>query len=105
MVASEGQESTNRQEERSSEIAPNRVDGETSPQTQGLAQPIRRKTPRNCGIYVKGSIYDVPVWYTIDTGASRTVVSSRIYNTIDPVKNPPVTGHVHISLEQANGTP
>ena len=41
---------------------------------------IRRKVPKGSGVYVKGSIQGVPIWGTVDTGASRSVVSSRIFN-------------------------
>ena len=40
------------------------------------------------GVYIKGSVEDVPILFTADTGASRTVISTRVYEKIDKEKQP-----------------
>ena len=45
------------------------------------------------------------VWYSIDTEASRTVVSSRVYDNIKEEDRPDLRESCHLNMEQANGTP
>ena len=39
---------------------------------------------RECcgGVYIRGAVENIPVVFTVDTGASRTVVSRRVYDQI-----------------------
>jgi len=53
------------------------------------------------GIYIKGSICDVDVDFTLDTGASRTIVSERIYKKMRV--NQPALIETKMSPYQANG--
>ena len=69
------------------------------PNTLHNIETIHRKTSKSNGIYVKGSIYGIPIWFTIDTGASRTVVSTRVYNKINTENRPTLQSHHHIALE------
>ncbi len=67
---------------------------------------VKKKLPCVAGIYVKGVIQGVETWFTVDTGASRTIISKRIFrkieeNTSIKLKRP-AKGR---SLEQAGGTP
>ena len=73
------------------------------PNTLDNIETIHKKTPKSNGIYVKGSIYGIPIWFTTDTGASRTVVSTRVYNKINTKNRPTLQSHHHIALEQADG--
>ena len=49
---------------------------------------VRRGVPRVSGIYVKGHVETVDIVYTVDTGASATLVSSRVFDEI-PVEQKP----------------
>ena len=40
------------------------------------------------GVYIKGLVEDVPIIFTADTGASRTVISTKVYNKIAVEKQP-----------------
>lgn len=74
------------------------------PDQQNHAEVIRRKIPKCSGIYIKGSVHGVPVYYTVDTGASRTIVSWRIFNQIPKSNCPSIQVDKQVPLEQANGT-
>ena len=54
------------------------------------------------GVYVKGAVNGEPVVFTADTGASRTVVSSRIFQKIPAKDRPSIKGTV--GLVGAGGT-
>ena len=90
MVASAGQDTTsntNGNDERTDDIdnedtRPNDIAGSREPQ----AAYVNRKLPKCCGVYVEGSIYGIPVWYTVDTGASHTILSKRVFSKIQKVK-------------------
>jgi transposase InsO family protein len=90
-----------KQEQRSEEnILEDKVEKEGQSSTV-----VRRGAPRCPGVYVQGSIQDIEVWYTVDTGASRTIVSDRIFKKIsnkDPVMLSRKNG---VPLEQADGNP
>ena len=43
---------------------------------------LRRSIPRVCGLYAKGFIDNVETVFTIDSGASATLVSSRIFHKL-----------------------
>ncbi|KAH3860129.1 hypothetical protein DPMN_023020 [Dreissena polymorpha] len=68
--------------------------GEVPIEDNGLDQQkkeekiIRRRKPDSSGVYVKGSIQGINLTFTADTGATRTIISDRIYNKIDPKKRP-----------------
>ena len=67
---------------------------------------IRRGLPQTAGVYVKGEILGVNVWFTVDTGASRTVLSKRVFNKILGNQRPKLTKHNNsAALEQAAGIP
>ena len=55
------------------------------------------------GVYLKGLIEDVPVVFTADTGASKTLISSRVYNKIKEDVRPKLRKTA--SLRAANGKP
>ncbi len=40
------------------------------------------------GVYIKGQIEGIPILFTADTGASRTVISERVYNRMIDGKRP-----------------
>ena len=73
-----------------------------APESEGQ---IRRKVPKSPGIYVKGSIEGVSVWYTVDSGASRTVLSDRVFRQISKDRRPELQEGDDAPLEQAAGTP
>ena len=49
---------------------------------------VRREIPKVSGVYVKGSVCGVDVVFTIDTGASLSLISKRIYKEISKAKKP-----------------
>ena len=48
-----------------------------------------RKLPD--GIYIRGTIQGYPILYTADTGASKTVLSKRVYDSMRPEDKPPLS--------------
>ena len=48
-----------------------------------------RKLPD--GVYIRGSVQGYPMLFTADTGASRTIVSSRIFESMRPEDKPELT--------------
>jgi hypothetical protein len=54
-------------------------------------------------IYLKGFVKDILVVFTADTGASRTLISSRIYNKIKEEVKPKLRNTT--CLRAANGKP
>jgi transposase InsO family protein len=65
---------------------------------------IRREIPKVDGVYVKGDIQDVDVVYTIDTGASISLISSRVFNEIPSRDRPAVSDKVP-TIHNADGKP
>ena len=65
---------------------------------------IRREIPKAPGVYVKGSIYGMPVWCTADTGASRTIVSVKTFKNIQKHKTVELDTTTQTPLEQADGS-
>ena len=43
---------------------------------------IRRDLPRFDGLYVEGEVENIPLTFTIDTGATHTIISDRIFRRI-----------------------
>ena len=55
------------------------------------------------GLYIEGTVEDTLVVFTTDTGASKTIVSSRIFNRLRESEKPKLTGA--IGLRGAGGMP
>jgi hypothetical protein len=51
-------------------------------------QKVRREKPKCSGVYVEGSVQGIEVLFTIDTGATRTFMSKRIFEKIPSEKKP-----------------
>ena len=66
---------------------------------------IRRKIPKCPGVYVEGQICGVPTWITVDTGASRTILSESLYRKIPAEKQLNLSSERRVPLEQAGGSP
>ena len=49
---------------------------------------VRRGIPQASGVYVKGSVEGVDTVFTIDTGASATILSRKVFSKIHPDKQP-----------------
>jgi hypothetical protein len=51
---------------------------------KGVEDRTRVKQCRgiSTGVYIKGSVEDVPVQFTVDTGASRTVISTKVFTRV-----------------------
>ena len=56
------------------------------------------------GVYVKGSICDIDVVYTVDTGASISLLSDRIYQEIKKQHRPQLDEKTPL-MTNANGKP
>lgn len=61
------------------------------------------RKPLSEGIYVRGSLNDLPILFTADTGASRTIISSKVYSRLDPTQRPVLQGGT--CLKGASGAP
>ena len=68
-----------------------------------------RKLPD--GIYIRGTAQGYPLLFTTDTGASKTIISSRVYESFKPedrpklVKTSKLVGAGGVSIkEQGKGT-
>lgn len=48
----------------------------------------RHRTPHYPGVYIKGSLQGVQTIFTVDTGASRTLVSMKLYESIPSDRRP-----------------
>ena len=64
---------------------------------------VRRGAPRDPGVYIKGHIQGVSVWFTVDTGAGRTLVSQRIFNKIIKLNPSIPVLDKNVNLVQADG--
>ena len=60
---------------------------ERGPVDSGEGSTVRRGQPKCSGVYVKGYVNHVPVWMTVDTRASKTILSSRVFWKIRGSKN------------------
>lgn len=50
--------------------------------------PTKRETPRYNGLYAKGSVQNVKVYFTIDTGAATTLLSTSLFDKIPKGQRP-----------------
>ena len=51
---------------------------------------LRRSIPRVCGLYAKGVVENVETVFTIDSGASSTLVATRLFNELSKTKQYPL---------------
>ena len=65
----------------------NNLKGTSEAVIKSLKNP--RKLPD--GIYIKGTAQGYPILYTADTGASKTVLSKRVYDNMRPEDKPPLS--------------
>ena len=63
---------------------------------------VRREIPNVDGVYIKGAIQGVEVVYTVDTGASITLLSKKIFDQIPRNEKPSLHPKVPI-LKNADG--
>ena len=82
----------------------NQIDKEVNEALVEEEQLKRSKTPRCTGVYILGNLYNKPVWFTIDTGASRTIVSWRVFQQLPRDKCTLNCDGKGVTMEQANGT-
>jgi hypothetical protein len=61
--------------------------GDNSPPLKFL-DVVGRQVMRSDGVYVDGSIQGIKVTFTADTGAARTVISSKLFRKIPNSKKP-----------------
>ncbi|KAH3803436.1 hypothetical protein DPMN_131697 [Dreissena polymorpha] len=88
--------------EESSEVGQRetRQDARRVPGSKGAEEKLRSLGD---GLFVKGSINEVPVIFTTDTGASRTIISKKVYRRIPEGSKPVLSGNT--SLRGASGVP
>ena len=60
-----------------------------------------RKLPD--GVYIRGSVQGYPILFTADTGASKTTVSSRVFDSMRPKDKPELVKTA--KLVGASGSP
>lgn len=68
-----------------------------------FAKGVSYVSRRSQGLYVEGYVGDIPVAFTVDTGATISVVSQNIYNKMSMQEKPALNRSV--SLMGANGLP
>ena len=75
------------------------------PLTPNLANtsPTLKRIVRSDGFYLEASVEGVKMTFTIDTGATKTVISEKIYNSIPQSKRPKLTKTA--GLTEASGQP
>ena len=73
------------------------------PAPQGEEPKIQRRLRPSEGIYVKGEINGVQLTFTADTGATRSIISPHIYNSIPKLHRPILRKSV--SLSGVSGLP
>ena len=66
---------------------------------------VRREKPLCAGVYVKGLLQGEEVTFTIDTGATRTIVSTRVYYRLPEGSRPELMGNSRSHLSCADGRP
>ena len=47
---------------------------------------MTRKLPD--GVYIRGTVQGYPLLFTTDTGASKTIISTRVYDSMQPGDRP-----------------
>ena len=66
---------------------------------------IRREIPFYDGVYIKGKINGIQTIFTVDTGATRTIVSERVYSEIPSIYKPEITQQRKGRMSCADGRP
>ena len=64
---------------------------------------VRRELPMFDGIYISGQLQGLDVQFTVDTGASTTLVSRAVYNELPDVRKPTLKATTR-SIKTADGT-
>ena len=78
--------------------------GTHSPQEEQTEEAkIQRRLKRSEGIYVEGEIEGIKLTFTADTGATRSIISPRIYNSISKQHRP--TLRKSVGLSDVSGLP
>ncbi|KAK3086913.1 hypothetical protein FSP39_025347 [Pinctada imbricata] len=62
---------------------------------------ITDRLPYADGLYIKGTVGEIEVHFTMDTGSSKTILSSRVYNQMEQHRKPSLGGK--IKLKGAGG--
>ncbi|MCG8048608.1 MAG: retroviral-like aspartic protease family protein, partial [Candidatus Thiodiazotropha endolucinida] len=60
-------------------------------QDDAVIKSIKHSRKLPDGIYIRGTVQGYPILYTADTGASKTVLSKRVYDNMRPEDKPPLT--------------
>lgn len=66
---------------------------------------IRRELPVLDGVYIHGEVQGVEVSFTVDTGATSTLISTTLYNHIPDHQRPPLNSVTNRKVVNANGSP
>ena len=80
------------------------VASNTSTETHGCIVVVKGVSGRNQhreGCYVEGYVEGVPVVFTADTGAAKTIISTSVFKRMDSQDQPKLRGSV--SLVGPNG--
>lgn len=64
---------------------------------------MKQRVPKSDGVYVEGCVENVKLLFTADTGASKTLLSKRVYDKIPERLRPSLSKSV--SLVGASGRP
>ena len=66
---------------------------------------VQTKIPNCSGVYIRGLCSESPITFTVDSGASKTVLSSKVFELINDKYKCKLNTGVHIPLQQARGNP
>ena len=77
--------------------------GLSEPEREVSCTGVKGGRELTTGVYIRGWVGETPVTFTADTGASRTVVSSRVYDQLSIKDKPVLKGSV--KLRGAGGSP
>ena len=64
---------------------------------------IRKAVPKSAGIYIEGKANGKHLWFTVDTGATQTILSKRIFEQIQKEGKATVCQNKGPPLELADG--
>ena len=73
------------------------------PESEQTDEVARRETPKYDGVYLDGMIGDFPVTITVDTGATTTCVSKRVYDQISEHFRPVLMKGSSMEIAMADG--
>ncbi|MEW8546855.1 MAG: aspartyl protease family protein, partial [Candidatus Thiodiazotropha sp.] len=79
------------------------MDSNQKEMTKGNSPQVQRRLKRSDGVYVEGAIEGFKMTFTADTGATRSIISRRVFDKISLENRPQLRKSV--GLLSVSGTP